>query len=311
MKMFSDFKNEFNNSEVKNKWDFAKKAMEQYHLCLWDYARAIKETDISCIEIRDNRVGAEIGNVKLICREYDSRSMPMDILNFNHYENTYMDMICKLLEAIDVSVMLDVGANIGYTSCFLGKRFPKALLYAYEPIESTFKILTSNVCLNSLENIKCFNVGLSDENRSQKFYFYPWCTANTSLKNLQESGDAILEECEIWRLDDRDEIKNISVDYLKCDVEGNELNVLLGGKKIIKDNLPMISIEILRKFSQKFGYEANDVAKEILQYGYRMFIEKNEGVEEIYSITQETEETNFIFLHRDKHKEVINKFVRK
>lgn len=306
MKVFSEFKKE-NINGCDSKWDFATKAMDNYHKILWDYARVIEETDIHSIILKEGRVIVELlSGVKLYCREFDSRSMPMDILNFNEYEKDQMHVIYKILTKLEHRNIIDIGANIGYTSCSWAKQFTDAKIWAYEPIKSTYELLVDNVNLNNCSSrIVTCNVGISDKNMETDFYFYPWCTANTSINNLQHRKDAVIEHARLNRLDDREELKKVSIDFIKCDVEGNELFVIEGAHDIIEKNLPIISIEILRKYSKEFGYEANDVVRSIKKYGYSLYCARYGNLVEIEEISDDTKETNFIFMHRDKHQKLL------
>lgn len=45
----------------------------------------------------------------------------------------------------DVNLIIDCGANVGYTSVYLLNRFPKALVVAVEPDPDTFAILEANL----------------------------------------------------------------------------------------------------------------------------------------------------------------------
>lgn len=184
---------------------------------------------------------------------------------------------------------------------FGGGKFSEAQIFAFEPIKSTYDLLNKNIQLNKLSNINTFNVGISNKIGEEIFYFYPWCTANTSLTNLQHREDCLKNKAAINCLDNIDELKSKKVDFLKIDVEGNEYFALQGATRILGEDHPVISIEILRKYSKEFGYVASDVVNFIKQYGYDMFIADKDKLVQLDNITEETKEVNFIFLHRDEH----------
>lgn len=242
--------------------------------------------------------------VQFVCRENDERSMPLDILNFNSYEKEQMELVDKILYALPSKNILDIGANMGFTSCTWAKKYKDARIYAFEPIQSTFELLKENIELNNIDNVICFNWGLSNKNKLVDFYFYPWCTANTSLQNLQHRDDCLKNRAEVWRLDDIKELSGIPIDFIKCDVEGNELFVIQGGEAFISRWLPVISIEILRKFSKEFSYNANDVVNALTKFGYLLYCVRNGKLEPLKCIEESTEESNFIFLHKEKHKKI-------
>lgn len=63
------------------------------------------------------------------------------------------------------------------------------------------------------------------------------------------------------KMDDWNKENNIYPDFIKCDVEGAELLVLKGGEETLKSKKPVIFIELIRKWAQKFNYHPNEVIK--------------------------------------------------
>jgi len=103
--------------------------------------------------------------------------------------------------------------------------------------------------------------------------------------------------------------RNISVDIIKCDVEGAELLVYQGGIKTIETFKPVVFTEMLRKWSAKFGYHPNDIIALFSQQGYLCYC--NDGAQQlscIREITEDTANTNFFFLHPEKHASIIERY---
>ena len=309
MRKFSEEREKFIKENVDiSKWEFAHKAYEQYHYLLWDYARALNDTDLGQIILTKDGVIMQLNDndVCFYCREADERSMMLDMLNFKTYEKEYMKIIDLILTNLTSRTILDIGANMGYTSCMWGKKFPDACVFSFEPILSTYELFLRNIELNNLHNVTPFNLGISNMNGETDFFFYPWCTANTSIMNLQHRDDSVKNRAEIKKLDDLQEIQGVSIDFIKCDVEGNELHVIEGATKLIETYLPVICVEILRKYSDEFGYQAMDVVNAIRYFGYEMYCIKEGQLMLLNEITDETEECNFIFLHSQKHKVLVS-----
>ena len=293
------------------------KEMYQYHQSLFDYSHMIANTDIAKIEISKDKVIMKFksNGLSFICREGDERSMPMDTLNFGQYEKKETDTMLNLLSQIN-SIgnkinILDIGANIGYTTCLLASNFENAMVYAFEPIKQTYEDLLNNIKLNNLKNIKAYNIGLSNENKDIEFYYYPNCIANTSISNLRHTENYIKVSGKLMCLDDVEELKKETIDFIKCDVEGNELYVIKGAKKLISYNQPIIFIEILRKYAKEFNYAANDVCRELYALGYNSYIvSEDRKLIKISEITEQEKNVNFVFLHADKHKSLLDENVR-
>ena len=96
------------------------------------------------------------------------------------------------------------------------------------------------------------------------------------------------------------------LDFIKCDVEGSELFVFQGGMHSINQYKPIIYTEMLRKWSAPFGYHPNDIIKLFGDLGYRCFTAIDRGLREFFYMDDETEETNFFFLHDNMHKKIID-----
>lgn len=286
----------------EKKQEFIKEMYEQYHQSLFDYSHMIKGTDIERIEISMDKVVMRFksSGLSFVCREGDERSMPMDTLNFGEYEkketDTMLNILLRIGGADRAMNILDIGANIGYTTCLLASNFRNASVFAFEPIKQTYLDLLDNIKLNQLNNIIAYNLGLSNENKDVEFYYYSNCVANTSITNLRHTDNYIKVPGKLICLDDIEELKEKTIDFIKCDVEGNELFVIKGGRKTISRTRPIIFIEILRKYAKEFNYSANDVCSELRNLGYNAYIiSENRKLIKIEEITEQERNTNFVF----------------
>ena len=123
--------------------------MHQQHRLLFEYAALLPGTDIQKIEIVDGQVlmTSRESGIKILCDPDDKRIAPIEILNFGNYEKADADMIFRLVK--DGDQVLDIGANIGWYSLNLAKRYPRCKISAFEPIPKTFACLEKNLGLNA------------------------------------------------------------------------------------------------------------------------------------------------------------------
>ena len=92
-------------------------------------------------------------------------------------------------------------------------------------------------------------------------------------------------------------------------MEGAELLVYKGGLQTINAFKPIVFTEMLRKWSAKFGYHPNDIIALFALQGYECFINNgNHQLSEIKEVTESTANTNFFFLHLEKHASILNKY---
>lgn len=283
--------------------------MHQIHQILFEYASFIQRTDIKSIEISDGSVimTSRSNDIKIICDPVDERIAPIEILNFNNYEKADFEMVSKLLK--HNMTFFDIGANIGWYTINMSKMHPGIKIYSFEPIPKTFKQLNKNVQLNKNKNVSLFNFGFSNVEEETAFYYYPEGSVNASLTNLSESSNVEKIACSVRRLDDFIEERKLYLDFIKCDVEGAELFVFQGGLNAIELNKPIIYTELLRKWSAKFNYHPNTLINLLRELGYRCYIVKDEKLIEFVNMTDTTVESTFFFLHTQKHRIEIEKYV--
>ena len=142
---------------------------------------------------------------------------------------------------------------------------------------------------------------MSDQAGFRKFYIDPKVSGKSSLAKLPGHTDNNSESFRLEILDHVSEFTGNLPDFVKIDVEGAEFLVIKGGIRLIKENQPIIFIELLRKWGKEFGYHPQQVLNILFELGYRCFFSnERRQLEEILKINDDTRATNFIFLN-DKH----------
>lgn len=300
-----ELKNDYKNGRI-SKPDYIVK-MHDLHKLLFEYAEFIKETDVRLIEISDGSVvmTTRANDIKLLCDKDDRRIAPIEILNFGYYEKEDFEMIMSLVE--DGFTVFDIGGNIGWYSINVSKAKKDVTLLTFEPVPKTFNYLTRNLAINNITNVHPYNFGFSNQEQELTFYYYAEGSGNASLANLSESNSSEKITCQVKKLDDFAAINNIKIDFIKCDVEGAELFVFQGGMETIKRDRPIIFAELLRKWAGKFNYHPNQVISFLKNLGYRCFILHNGQLKEFFKMDENTLETNFFFLHKEKHNSQLQK----
>jgi FkbM family methyltransferase len=281
--------------------------MYNIHQTLFEYSDEIKNTSISKIEILDNKVIMTFrdSGVKLLCIPGDKRIACLDAINFKSYEEEELMMQYKLIQ--DNDVVIDIGGNYGWYCLHIAKKFPNSKVYTFEPIPNTYNNLQFNINLNKIINIIPINSGLSDNIGEFTFFCDPNLTVNASLNNVNDNPNAIKIVCNVDVLDNFVKERGINkVDFIKCDIEGAEIFALKGSINIIQEQKPKLFVEMLRKWTKKFDYHPNEIIDLLKNIGYGCFV-ITEGclLNEVFEINENTVETNFVFLHKEKHNSLI------
>jgi FkbM family methyltransferase len=280
--------------------------MHKHHEVLYSYADYLINVDIQSIEISESGiiVKTKETGIRLLVDREDKRIAPVEILNFGACEPEELGMVRTLIQSTyrHGYTLYDIGANIGYHSLWILNYFKDINIHAFEPIPKTYGYLMNNLALNNVSNIATYNFGLSDKDTTFDFYCYKGGSVNASMANVSDSKDVERVTCSVTTLDNFTDKEGVErVDFIKCDVEGAEKFVVLGGLKTINRDKPIIFLEILRKWSAKFNYHPNEILTILANAGYLCYVITNGKLEKFTKVDENTLATNYFFVHEDKH----------
>lgn len=313
MNKLERMRNAYENGDCKKQYYIEE--IHQLHANLFDYPSFLKGTDVESIKITDHGiyVRSRSQKIDLYLDAVDEHLVPYAMMNFFNYEAQEIEFLKSVVQ--DNWTILDIGANCGWYSLSLAKKFKGVTVHAFEPIKKTYEILLHNINHNSLDNIHAHQIGLSDKNGVIEFLYTPTCSGATSIKLAGQPPKTHSEvqkiSCQTAKLDSFCKSMNISPDLIKCDVEGAELMVIQGGIEKISTSRPVILIELLRKWAKKFDYHPNAVIESLKNIGYTAFTLEGNMLNSCPEITESTQETNFVFLHNEKHSDIINRKISK
>ena len=145
-------------------------------------------------------------------------------------------------------VIFDVGANIGNYSKMIIDQLTNISyqLYSFEPSKETYLTLEQNLRGSSA---KLYNIGFGKEVKEQILFSDSHLSGLASLSNRRlEHFNINFKNTEIIKLTTLDDFchqNNIAtINFLKLDVEGHELEVLCGAKQLlVKNSIKMIQFE--------------------------------------------------------------------
>ena len=151
------------------------------------------------------------------------------------YDYNNMNFFRDFCEASENCVVWDIGANIGTYSLLISE-VEKVSIHAFEPHPETLKSFENNVIINERKNIELHGVALSNENGMVHFTD----DAGSAVNQVMEQGGGI--EVRATRGEDFAKEIQSQPNVLKIDVEGHELEVLLGLGEVLK-GVDLLAIE--------------------------------------------------------------------
>lgn len=134
----------------------------------------------------------------------------------------------------------DIGAHIGFMSIIASRAVgPFGHVHAFEPFSGNFARLTNTIELNHVRNVVPHNLAIGDRRGSAELFIGD-TTGTNSLANKHAGKGSILVACET--IDALSEQLGVP-DLIKIDVEGAEVEVLLGGRQTFLRSKPTIIVE--------------------------------------------------------------------
>lgn len=161
-------------------------------------------------------------------------------------------------------VCIDVGANIGtHTLAFANAVGPEGTVASFEPERINFQLLCANIALNQCLNIWTFPFAVGETSKTVRF---PHLNYNQSINfgmvtEIKEGGYFV----KAYPLD---HLELPCIDLIKIDVEGQEPEVILGAKEIIRQYQPFIYAEFHPKD------QSQDLVKLIQNLDYDVYVHK-------------------------------------
>lgn len=143
---------------------------------------------------------------------------------------------------------IDLGANFGsYTKMLADAVGEDGMVYAFEPVPSTYRVLRSNLDWLGLSNVDAFPVAVSDDAAMVEMTVprYAQGGANYYEARIGGARTSKAETVQVTTVRLDDVFADLDrVDVIKCDVEGHELSVLRGADELLRRCRPAWLMEL-------------------------------------------------------------------
>jgi len=153
-----------------------------------------------------------------------------------------------------VNLAVDVGANEGQTAERISSAFPSARIFSYEPVPATFEVLQRRYA--GSPNITCIQAAMGAQVEHARITTGAISTQNTLITNAKPDQPTV--EVTVTTLA-RQAVEHgwDEIDLLKIDTEGYEVDVLDGGRQLLRDGLVrfvLVECDFIRRPTQPHGF---------------------------------------------------------
>jgi FkbM family methyltransferase len=198
------------------------------------------------------------------------RNIGWTLGGLSSFESGEFQFVRDLLKRKRVACAWDVGANVGLWSLFFaGIEPPIKEIVALEPDQANLKFLRINKEKNKIDRLRIRDVALSAEPGTTTFYA-DGMTGSTG--GLERESTFIESMYGGKRQEIQVQVSTVDAEiasglpapqFMKIDVEGHELSVLKGAKKMLAQHRPPMILEVLRNH--------DEIADLLRRYGYQFF----------------------------------------
>ena len=204
-----------------------------------------------------------------------------NLIDIYYHQKRITSFLIK--KKVKVNIFLDIGSHMGTYTDFINKIYPNSKSFLFEPQSEIFKKINQKYLKN--DNIKVFNLAISDTEKKQNLYLNMHdLTSTLSDFNEQSSylnfkaklyGTNIKNMCHGTELVQTITLKKFimnnnlnKIDLIKIDTEGHEFKVLKG----LEEKINIID-NILIEFHHRklfLGYEPNEIHNFLINNGFKL-----------------------------------------
>lgn len=169
--------------------------------------------------------------------------------------------------------VFDVGAHIGLYSIPASKRLDRlGAIYAFEPSRANCEYIEKHKHFNNAYNIRVipFLVGERTVSRAPFYDSRETSPMNSIIKPKKGYDHKQTSRYQI-SLDDFCTEHGLFPEIMKIDVEGAELNVLKGARRLLKKSRPVVFLSIHPALLKNMGQSVNELKDFIASEGYRIY----------------------------------------
>jgi FkbM family methyltransferase len=156
------------------------------------------------------------------------------------------------------STVIDIGGHAGRHSDIFINQIKCKSVYIFEPIPSKYQFLKNTYSANA--NVEIKQIAISSKKGKSEFILNHSAPEESGLRERIYNNPDLknLEKLTVETNTLDNLFPNLkSLDYIKIDVEGGEIDILNGGLRLIKKHRPIISVEYGKPGYSVYGHSAD------------------------------------------------------
>ncbi|MBN1397928.1 MAG: FkbM family methyltransferase [Bacteroidetes bacterium] len=196
---------------------------------------------------------------------------------YKRREDTFEIQVINSLLAKGQTV-LDIGANIGfYTGIFSDIVGPGGKVHAFEPDVINYSHLSRT--FDGKNNVFLRQKAVSEKTETLKIYTSKLLNVDHRTYPIEQYESSY--DIEAVSIDDY-VAGSFKIDFIKMDIQGNEVKSLRGMKKTLDDCKPVILTEFWPSGLKQAGDSANDFLSLVQSYGYLIYQLNNGAISDFH-----------------------------
>lgn len=184
---------------------------------------------------------------------------------FGVYEKREIECLKRLVfPTKEKRICLDIGANIGNHTRIFSRFFGK--VHSFEPNTDITPLLKYNT--RTMPNVIVHEVGASSRASEMQATYEPGNIGSLHLSEAHGSENKLIGQLTTVMLDDYLVLEEGDfVDFIKIDIEGHELDAIVGMQKLISQHKPHIAFECNSEL------DGRRVQEKLSELGYQNYYE--------------------------------------
>jgi len=190
------------------------------------------------------------------------------------YEPSVTEAVRKLLRHGDHA--LDIGANFGWFTILFDRQVgPTGAVDSFEPVPRIYAKLLETIESNGTRSrLRTHQCCLGDHEGTVEIYSFVGMSHGHSSVSTLGRDDYEAAPAQVRTLDSYwASLGEPDIAFIKCDVEGSELAVLRGARRLLmSDRPPIWLLEANEDTSAALGYQPGQLLTELQAYGYEYVV---------------------------------------